>query len=117
MATVPCRPNTRHGRAVPARHCDGPRRAAVLVVPCLAVLWARGATHDTAHGPFTRVVPPMGHGHFHCVVPAHGTPCVFNKITYLHTMIQTYQVQSKQQKSKFYEIDYYQKEMCAMLPH
>jgi hypothetical protein len=74
-------------------------------------------SHDTAHEPFTRAVPPMGHGHFHRAVPAHGTPCVFNKITYLHTMIQTYQVQSKQQKSKFYETNYYQKELCAMLPH
>jgi hypothetical protein len=26
------------------------------------VLWARPSAHDTAHGPFTRVVPPMGHG-------------------------------------------------------
>jgi hypothetical protein len=37
--------------------------------------------------------------------------------TKLHTMIQAYQVQSKEQKSNFYENDYYQKELCAMLPH
>jgi hypothetical protein len=79
---------------------------------CLTVLWARGAAHDTAHGPFTRAVPPMGHGHFHRVVPAHGMPTCVQQ-----NYIQTYQVQSKQQKSKFYETDYYQKELCAMLPH
>jgi hypothetical protein len=31
------------------------------------------SAHDTGHGPFTRVVPPMGHDHFRRAVPAHGT--------------------------------------------
>jgi hypothetical protein len=59
VATVSCRHNTRHGRAVPARHSDVPRRAAVPTVPCQTVLWARPSSHDTAHGPFTRAVPPV----------------------------------------------------------
>jgi hypothetical protein len=62
---VSCRHDTRHGRAMPAQHGDVPRRAAVPTVPCQTVLWARPSAHDTAHGPFTRVVPPvppMGRG-------------------------------------------------------
>jgi hypothetical protein len=42
-------------------------------VLCRLVLWARPSAHDTAHGLFTCAVPPMGHGHFRCVVSAHGT--------------------------------------------
>jgi hypothetical protein len=59
---VPCRHDTWHDRAVPARHGAVPRRAAV---PCQTVLWARPSAHDTAHGSFTRAVPPVsprGHG-------------------------------------------------------
>jgi hypothetical protein len=62
---VPCRHDMRHGHAVPTRHSDVLRHAAVPTVPCQTVLWARPSAHDTAHGPFTRVVlpvPPMGHG-------------------------------------------------------
>jgi hypothetical protein len=54
---VSCRHDTRHGRAVPARHDDVSRRAAVPTMPCQTGLWARPSAHDTAHGPFTRVVP------------------------------------------------------------
>jgi hypothetical protein len=53
---VPCRHDTRHSRAVLTW-----RRA----VPCQTVLWARPSAHDTAHGPFSRAVPPvspMGYG-------------------------------------------------------
>jgi hypothetical protein len=43
--------------------------------PCRAgtVQWARPSAHDATHGPFTRVVPLMGQGHFRRVVLAHGT--------------------------------------------
>jgi hypothetical protein len=78
MATVPCWPNTRHGRAgtaVPARHCDGLWRAAVLAVPCLTVLWA-------AHGPFTRAVPPWATVIFTVPCRPMARQHVFNKITY-----------------------------------
>jgi hypothetical protein len=36
------------------------------------VPWARPSAHGTAHGPFCRAVPPMGHGHFGRAVPVHG---------------------------------------------
>jgi len=128
LATVPCRHGTRHGRAVLARHCAVPRRAAVPAVPCLAVPWARPSAHDTAHGPFLRAVPPMCHGHFGRAVPAHG-PSTENtqnqqKIpkskfkTSNNHMSQNYKVVKNRTTEDIMKmIIKSQKSCCAMLPH
>jgi len=123
LATVPCRHGTRHGRAVLARHCAVPRRAAVPAVP-----WARPSAHDTAHGPFLRAVPPMCHGHFGRAVPAHG-PSTENtqnqqKIpkskfkTSNDHMSQNYKVVKNRTAEDIMKmIIKSQKSCCAMLPH
>jgi hypothetical protein len=72
MAIGPCQPGMTARQAVPARHCVVPPRAVVPVEPCLAVLRAWLLAQGTAHGPFCRAVPPVGHGHYPCAVPAHG---------------------------------------------
>jgi hypothetical protein len=52
-------------RGPSTRGLIGPIGSHRAVPPCQTVLWARPSAHDTAHEPFTRVVPPMppmGHG-------------------------------------------------------
>jgi hypothetical protein len=51
---------------VPTQH------GGVPVMPCLHVLRAGLSTQGTGRGSFYRAVPPVGHGHIHQAVPAHG---------------------------------------------